>query len=328
MPGPLGINGAQSALPIQATQAASSPQVGQTTGASSSPLPGPSSQKAGALYAPFAEKDILMMTAGKNHPRDINNKTLYPLIARNDQDHTKLEQLRQETANDLEKLGNDSLQLMARVLRDQNLTPEQLRSQMGPSKFDHYVSSADKMLQRADTLRKVEIRSNENGQELSRLRPGQDKLYVLGHGGHGLSILAADEKCEQGMVTAADLTRQLTDGGLNKAFNDIRVTACYSADTKKPTSFHPDDLTRAAQPNTKRGGFLGLIGRKIVTAEPFAQTLSNELKKSGFTQPHVAGYHGAGLQVPSSNHQQRRLPGTQEADVRSSDVRQRFTPTK
>lgn len=327
MPGPLGINSAQGALPIHATQTASTPQAGQATGASSSPLPGPSSQKTGSLYAAFASEDIVQQALGKNLSRDTNGKPLYPLIARNDQDRGALEQWRQHEANDLTQRSQSFNQGIQKLQSQHGLTRDQIRTAMGPQSFDAGQAAANRLQQEADILARMEIRSNQNGQELAHLRPGNDKLYIIGHGGPGMNILAADQQCLQGKATAADVAGQLASGGLDKAFSDIRVTACYSADTRAPSSFAPRHLAQAAKPNTERSGFLGLFGTKTVKAEPFAQTLSNELKKAGFAQPNVAGYHGAGVTF-STDHQQRRLPGTQEADVRSSDVRQRFAPTK
>ncbi|AVG16467.1 hypothetical protein CFN79_11735 [Chromobacterium vaccinii] len=327
MPGPLGINGAQNALPIHAGQTVSAPQAGQATGAASSPLPGPSSQKAGALYAAFASEDIVQQALGKNLSRDTNGKQLYPLIARNDQDRGALEQWRKKETSDLTQRSQTFNQMIQNLQLSTGKSLNDIRTMLGPQNFDAAQAADKRFQQEANILARMDIRSNQNGQELAQLRPNDDKLYIIGHGGPGMNILAADQQCLQGKATAADVAGQLASGGLDKAFSDIRVTACYSADTRKPSSFAPQHLAQTAKPDTERNGFLGLFGPKTVKAEPFAQTLSNEMKKAGFSQPNVAGYHGAGVTF-STDHQQRRLPGTQQADIRSSDVRQRFTPTK
>jgi len=77
---------------------------------------------------------------------------------------------------------------------------------------------------------------------LNHLSPERDKLYVIGHGGAGLDLLAADEAVTQGHMSAKNLARQMEVSGLPKVFKDIRVTACYSADSIKPTSFSSEEL--------------------------------------------------------------------------------------
>ncbi|MNJ37201.1 hypothetical protein D3C77_320100 [compost metagenome] len=142
-----------------------------------------------------------------------------------------------------------------------------------------------------------------------------------------MNLLAADEACQNGIATAKDVAQQLREGGLHTAFHDFRVKACHSADTRLPASFNAKELARASKPKTHRtGGFLGLFGKKEIEAEPFAQTLSNELKTVGFEQPNVAGYHGAGVTISAEDHHYRRLPESQESNIRSSSVRKRFIP--
>lgn len=279
------------------------------------------------MYAPFASEDMVQQALGRNLSRDTNNKPLYPLVARNDQDRDALEQWRQQKSAYFSQRAQPFEQTVQQMQSQHNLSRAQIRNMMGAQDFDKAQAASQRFRQQSDILRRLEIRSNENGQELSKLRLDQHKLYIIGHGGPGMNILAADEECQQGMASAVEVAAQLATGKLDKAFGDIRVVACYSADTREPTSFHARDLARAAKPDATRSGCLGLFGSKVVEAEPFAQTLSNELKKNGFQQPDVAGYHGAGVTF-SSDHQKRRMLNGQQADIRASDVRQRFTPAK
>lgn len=275
------------------------------------------------MYAPFASKDMVAMVVGRNLSRSAKGQALYPMIARNDQEQELLEEFRQEKIGELgQKYKNisgivDSLRNKSNLPLDDKL-----------AKLFGEAESALKILERQDeVLRRIEIRSNEAGQELSRLQPNHDKLYIIGHGGAGMNMLAADPECREGRVTGKDVARQLADGGLDKAFVDIRISACYSADSRRPMSFHRQDLERAAEPDTKRGGLLGVFGTRVVTREAFAQTLSNELNRVGFTQASVVGYHGAGVVYSNGDHQMQCLPDTKHEDIRSSTVRQHFAPS-
>ncbi|MPV70219.1 hypothetical protein [Burkholderia sp. BE17] len=297
------------------------------TGASNSLLLGPSSQKSGSLYAAFASKDIVTQALGKNLARSYKGKQLYPLIARNDEDQVLLEKFREKQVSELRGSGSKFFRTIEQFQSDHHFSYGQAREKLGADVFDKSEAASRKFLWQAEILERIEIRSNEAGQALSRLRPSHDKLYILGHGGAGMDILAADAKCLEGMVKGKDVARQLADGGLDKAFSDIRVTACYSADSRKPMSFHPEDLVRAAKPDTKRGGLFGVFGAKVATREPFAQTLSNELNRVGFAQPSVVGYHGAGVTFPPNDHHVQHLPEVDQADKRSSEVRQHFAPS-
>ncbi|NOJ23248.1 hypothetical protein [Vibrio coralliilyticus] len=309
------------------TSQSSGAQYGEVTGVTTSNLSMTSSQsKQGAIYAPFAAEDIVTQALGRNLPRASQGKELYPLISRSDQDKATLEQHRNEQIADLSKhIQFDNK--INEIVQNTGATRDEIRQLMGPDLFDKGMSADLRFKQEVDVLKRLDIQSNEGQQQLSKLQAGKDKLYIVGHGGAGMNILAADQACAQGKVTAGDLASQLREGGLPKSFNDIRVTACYSADTKSPKSFHHKDLQRAAQPTTHKTGFLGLFGPKEVKAEPFAQTLSNKLKSEGFEQPDVTGYHGAGVSL-SPEHHHRRLPETKEQDARSSTVKQHFYPNR
>lgn len=309
------------------TSHSSAIQHGEVTGVTTSNLSmSPSQAKQGSIYAPFAAEDIIIQSLGKNLSRANQGKDLYPVISRNNGEKVLLEQYRNERIHHLSKLAKFDGEIN-NIMQQTGATREQIRQQMGPTEFDKLVNANLQIKQQIDVLKRLDIQSNEGQGQLSKLQANKDKLYIIGHGGAGMNILAADQACAKGMVTAGDLAKQLSEGGLSKSFSDIRVTACYSADTTSPKSFHDKDLQRAAQPVTQRTGFLGLFGSKEVIAEPFAQTLSNKLKSEGFEQPDVTGYHGAGVSY-SREHHHRRIPESQAQDVRSSTVKQHFHPNR
>lgn len=306
--------------------------IGQATSASVSFHEGPNThKKQGVLYAPFAAPDIVDMAIGKNMVRAQNGKPIYPLICRNEQDRATLEQVRTTQLSRWQAdYEEDSLQLKEYMghMTQHGFTEEEARQNypLGPKVFDKVQERLNnKYPALIDALTNLTIKSSD---ALKSLSPDQHKLYLLGHGGAGMNILAADQACQKGMVTAKEVAHQLAEGGLDKHFTDIRVTACWSADTCAPTSFQKVDLERASQPQTQRSGFLGLFGKKEVVAEPFAQTLSNEMKREGFELPIVSGYHGLGMTFSSfsGEHHLRRLPNSQESNTRASTVREVFIP--
>ncbi|MFV3350074.1 hypothetical protein [Aeromonas veronii] len=310
-------------------------RTGQATSASVSPHEGPNThKKQGVLYAPFAGSDIVNMAIGKNMVRAQQGKPIYPLISSNEQDKATLEQLR---TTQLSSWKNDyAADLLFRQeymdqMTQRGFTEQEARQYfpLGPEGFDKLQKGLTKYPPIIDALTNLTIKSSN---DLKSLSPDQHKLYVVGHGGAGMDILAADEGCQHGMATAKDVAHQLAESGLDKRFTDIRVTACWSADTCAPTSFQKSALDLAAQPKTQRSGFLGLFGKQELVAAPFAQILSNEMKREGFEQPRVKGYHGIGMTFSSfigdGEHHLRRLPKTQESDARASTVRQVFIPTK
>lgn len=304
---------------------------GQATSASVSFHEGPNThKKQGVLYAPFAAPDIVDMAIGKNMVRAKNGKPIYPLICRNEQDRAALEQVRTTQLSSWQAdYEADTLHLKEYMdqMTQQGCTEEEARQKypLGPEGLEKVQKRIAKYQSLIDALTNLTIKSSD---ALKSLSPDQHKLYVVGHGGAGMNILAADHSCQQGMVTAKEVAHQLAEGGLDKHFTDIRVTACWSADTCAPTSFQKSDLERASQPQTQRSGFLGLFGKNEVVAEPFAQTLSNEMKREGFELPIVSGYHGQGLTFSSfsGEHHLRRLPNSQESNTRASTVREVFLP--
>ncbi|WP_052941372.1 hypothetical protein [Chromobacterium subtsugae] len=327
MPGITTISHAGGAQRAASPSTPAAPRAGQPTGLTSSPLPGPTSSRQAVIYAPFAAGDVVTQSLGKNLVREQNGKPLLPLIAQDDQAHVRLQQLQQQQVQDLRGKGSLFPDQIRKLQQQHNLSQDVLRQHIGPAEFDKAMQASATFARQADVLQRMEIRSNEHGAELGRLQPQRDKIYIVGHGGPGMDILAADQQVTQGKATSADVAQQLAAGGLDRAFRDFRATACFSADTREPTSFHPADLGRAAAPALgPRPGFLQLFGKRPVLSQPFAQSLSDELAKQGFKQPEVAGYHGAGVTFSQIGHSSRRLPGA--ADSRASELKQVFTPRK
>ncbi|WP_108986483.1 hypothetical protein [Edwardsiella ictaluri] len=269
------------------------------------------------------------MAIGKNMVRTKQSKPIYPLLSRNEQDKATLEQMRATLLSKWkEEYEAEILHLKEYIdqITQHGLTEKEARQHypLGPEGFDNIQKRIVKYCALIDALTNLTIKSSN---DLKSLSPDQHKLYVVGHGGAGMDILAEDPACQQGMVTAKEIAHQLAEGGLDKRFTDIRVTACWSADTCEPTSFQKSALDLASQPETQRSGFLGLFGKKEIVAEPFAQTLSNEMTREGFEQPRVSGYHGIGMTFSSfGEHNLRRLPESEESDARASTVRRVFIP--
>lgn len=210
----------------------------------------------GILYAPFVSEDIITQSMGPNLSRANQGKALYPLICQNDQDKALLEQYRQNMIKEFTQM--DVFGIKLKQLISEGHTLEQIREGNGPEIFDKAMVKSHQFKRMIDVLGRMEIRSNEGHQELTKLLPEKHKLYITGHGGPGLSYLAADAECKTGMVTAEELALQLSEGALHPAFHDFRANACYSADTRLPTSFNSKKLKQAAKPDILRtgGGFV------------------------------------------------------------------------
>lgn len=279
----------------------------------------------GALYAPFASKDMVKIGAGFNMARLVAGKPLYPLIARNDEECRELEKCRKHKIKRITKSNHSLDQQIRRDLDEDDLTIEEYRIKFGAADFDALMEKRKFQGRTVNALNSLEIISNEDHQRLARLRPGIDKLYLIGHGEIGDNRLGADpEFCR--VVTAGEVANQLAAGGLNEMFNDVRVVSCHSADGRRPLPFKPKALWRATQTHIINHGLLGCFGYDMNTAEPFAQTLCNELKKTGFKQPVVTGYHGIRLAF-SQTHHSCLVSGMRNKQVRASEARKRFTPT-
>ncbi|MGQ5525141.1 membrane-targeted effector domain-containing toxin [Chitinimonas sp. PSY-7] len=295
-----------------------------------------SSQNQAVIYAPFVSKDMIIQSLGMNLVRERNGKPLLPMIAQDDQALAQLLQLKQQEEQKLRAFEVTLHKKIQELHQQFNLSMDEIRQMMGPADYDEKILQAAAFTHQADVLQQTEIRSNAGGAELGRLRPEHDRIYIIGHGGPGRDILAADRAVTQGRVTAADVAQQLATGGLHRDFRDIRATSCYSADTRHPTSFSPPDLQRAAQaelaPTPSFRNLFGLFSWGQVPRQSFAQSLSSELSRVGYSAVKVTGYHGAGVGFGGQDYNVRRLvdqQGNQSGpDVRASDVKQVFSPTE
>ncbi|MHA1067261.1 hypothetical protein ACR9GP_26095, partial [Enterobacter ludwigii] len=263
---------------------------------------------------PFAAPDLLEQGGAINIIRHIKGKLPYAVIVKNDEEMKIMDALKNqkitELKNNVDRVS-DALQHMDESQRnDPGWTPDSLRTTLTPELFDKNLDSLKKLTQELSVLSRLELRSNENKQALSSLRPEKDKLYIIGHGGAGMDVLAADQHMAQGKISAKTLALDLLEGGLTPLFDDIRVTACYSADAIKPTDFKEATLEISAQPVSQN------------KLKSFANTLSDELSDKGFSKVKVSGYHGAGVTYSQEENHLRRLNGV--TDMRRSAVRRTF----
>lgn len=277
------------------------------------PTMGSLAEPAGALYAPFASQGMAIQAAGFNAARLLANKSPYPVIVGNAQQRDELNTTRQDLIDQCIESIDDFKTFIKEAMskeRQSVVDFHHLRSKIGEETFDAMVNTTLQQRRLREALLHLDIVSNQNQLELSQLRPGVDKLYLLGQGAPGVSTLGAGAP-DSREVTATELARQLEAGGLDTMFNDFRVLASHSADARLPESFKPEDLERAV-----------LTGPETA----FAQALSDALAEAGFEWPVVSGYSGADA-IDTQPHHLRRLSGTQEK-VRASSVRQSFYPTR
>ncbi|KVD84113.1 hypothetical protein WS62_20745 [Burkholderia sp. ABCPW 14] len=259
-----------------------------------------------------------------NKMRVQKGKSPIPLIVQDDAARDQLQGLKRRIEAQYRGNGMTTLESIERMRRREKLSDQEI-----DRRYCDPMSHAKELIRNADMLQNMEVRSNTGGVELSRLNPQRDKLYIAGHGAAGTDILTADTAGAHGQVSVAELAEQLAAGGLDRDFRDFRVKACFSADAQEPTSFRRDDLQRAATPKVDSWPrFLSFFGRRMVSSQPFAQSLCNALSERGFSQAEVSGYHGEGGIGSSAGHHMRSLSRSGLSDVRASEVKQVFTPSK
>ncbi|WP_342320669.1 hypothetical protein AAEY27_11600 [Kosakonia sp. BYX6] len=275
--------------------------------------------KSGYIYAPFVAPDLVEHSLGINVIRHTKGKQLYPVIVE-DQSLAEMEKLRSEKEKELKDTIDrlsDALQLMEEELKGMpGWRSEDLRNQFNPKIYDKTIQGITDFSRDLSVLQRVCFIGHSNGQLLKSLSPQTTKLYIIGHGGPGVDILAADQDMQRGMVTAEQIAKALSVGGLDPHYRDIRVRACYSADAQHPENFSMAELEKSAKPF---GGILGFGKNK---KKPFAQSLKEELVKNGFPDISVSGYHGAGVTYSKEDWHARRLRN--KGDVQASSVRRKF----
>lgn len=278
--------------------------------------------KQGYLYFPLSASDLIDQSIGLNLLRHLKGKALYPLIAPNQKILIEMKKLRAAEITNLttqidtvsDKLRNVDTHLK----HDSGWNGEALRNALSQDVFDPFIDSIAKLSQQLSVLKKMEFTSKP----LAFLTAERDKLYILGHGGAGMDLLAADEAMAQGHITAKALASQLKTAGLPKTFRDLRITACYSADSSKPTSFSPEELDETSGTTSRKRSMIKKLFTAPKNIAPFAQSLSMELKRLGYENIQITGYHGAGVTFSKTEYRARRIAGV--SDIRRSLVKRVF----
>ncbi|WP_455872395.1 hypothetical protein [Serratia proteamaculans] len=276
----------------------------------------------GYIYIPFAAPDLVDQSLGLNLHRHLKGKALYPLIGSNQNVLVEMEKLRAAEVIKLTTQINevsDQLQKVDISLKSEaDWNSETLRNKISHETFDSFVISVAKLSQQLSVLKNMQF----SRKSLSQLSPERDKLYVLGHGGAGIDLLAADEEMTLGHMSAKTLVKQMEKGGLPKTFKDIRITACYSADSMKPTSFSSEELDETSGALRQKTGILRELFNPPTDITPLAKSISRELNRLGYKSTRVTGYHGAGVTFSQSDYRTRRIEGV--LDIRRSLVKRIF----
>jgi len=282
----------------------------------------PPASKQGYIYIPFAAQDLVDQSLGINLIRHLKGKAQYPLIVPSQNVLLEMEKLRSAEVIKLTTQINevsDLLQGVDGILKNEgDWNAETLRNRISHDTYDSFVTSIARLSQQLSVLKQM----NFSRKLLSHLSPERDKLYVIGHGGAGLDLLAADEAVTQGHMSAKTLARQMEAGGLPKAFRDIRITACYSADSMKPASFSSEELDETSGAIKQKTGILRELFTRPKDITPLAASISRELNRLGYKSTRVTGYHGAGVTFSQSDYHTRRIEGV--PDIRRSLVKRTF----
>ncbi|MFJ4153275.1 RHS repeat-associated core domain-containing protein [Pseudomonas sp. NPDC089752] len=272
--------------------------------------------RAGYIYASMLGGDVLKQIVGQNRPRLTKNKPLYPVIVADDQAKTNLTKM---IASALSKVEGDLSDFQRRIgLLQGQPDLDKHAAELAALNLDFQFR-----LDFIDVLSDIKIESNEGGMFLSSLNAGSSKIYLIGHGGPGISGFAADSA--GGLATSAvQVADQLVKGRLPTDFEDIRVASCFSADTRPPASFDPVATQEASMPARYSGPYLGSEWDKDGLRQPVAKTLAEQFNKMGFGKMVVSGYHGAELTFSEQPNHVNRLSEVGSATMRRSSVRQRF----
>ncbi|UXU85291.1 RHS repeat-associated core domain-containing protein [Burkholderia sp. S-53] len=288
---------------------------------------GLSPERAGHIYTPFSTKEILELAMASNLVRFRQGKEPYPVIVGTKAERKALERIRSQLLQSA-VVESASYETALQQHRD--------RFSMGSfnasEEYEYAVTKHEgsQFREEVEVYENMTIESQQEHKALAKLRPEADKLYVLGHGFAGFDFLGGD--VEGSTSKSADwIARELATKGLSKDFRDIRALSCYSANTVEPVSFEPAELARAAQSTRVRG--------TGTYRQPFAQSLRDALRKRGFNQVEVTGYHGAGsmysirsltsdartdLDYGDTTHLQTIIKGSSEQYIRRSEVSRCF----
>ena len=156
----------------------------------------------------------------------------------------------------------------------------------------------------------------------------KQKIYITGHGGAGKNALQVDNQ----KFNMQDVAKALVDMGVPKTTTDIRLTSCYSADTKPITDIKASDLSQYSEKFITTTTLLGIQINKETVKAP-AEHLLDALNDVGYNNVTVTGYHGAGIyfdgkRFPENSLRSTVTPSTPnynpEDTVRRREVSEKF----
>lgn len=131
------------------------------------------------------------------------------------------------------------------------------------------------------------------------------KIYVHSHGGAGKNSLQVDHL----KLTMSEVVKTLSDMGVPKTVKDIRLTSCYSADTKPINNIKDPDLKTYSESFIKKSTCLGIAINEATVKAPAAHLL-DALNDAGYNNVTVTGYHGAGMYYNGNNVPEHSLRST------------------
>ncbi|CAG9435233.1 TPA: hypothetical protein ACS727_003493 [Providencia alcalifaciens] len=117
-----------------------------------------------------------------------------------------------------------------------------------------------------------------------------------------------------------------------KTTTDIRLTSCYSADTKPIIDIKASDLSQYSEKLIKTSTLLGIQINKETVKAP-AEHLLDALNDLGYTNVTVTGYHGTEMYFDGKRFPENSLRSTvtpsdpnynPEDTVRRRDVSEKF----
>ncbi|MGC7839596.1 RHS repeat-associated core domain-containing protein [Pseudomonas wayambapalatensis] len=251
--------------------------------------------KKGYIYLPVVGNDTVQMAVGDNFNRYVKGRDLRPVILPDRTAKKAFEGLKPQyilgARSELERAEN--LRRMARA----GALPA--TTQSAYLEEAEYIENEVNI--RLKVLKRLKVHSNAESGLLSRLAPGGSKLYISAHGEAGSGRLAATYSPESAEIWSDDLAQELEAGGLPKDFQDIRVSACWSANAVEIESFDSDEIDRSAFVATAVGDGDDQSGPST-TPRPFNVMLHSELTKKGFSKISVTGYSGTLWTYPDGKH--------------------------
>lgn len=274
------------------------------------------------MFAPFPTKDAIKTAALCNMHRTAALKLARPLIAANPAQYQLLKIAQDAYAKECDVRRAKAVLTVFK----ERTSPNACRAKAGAqlhARLQKLETLAVKWAERSMAVQALPILSTVYERGLSALKPNLHKLYVVCHGSAGDDFVSGgvDEARAQAEMSSRQLAMMLKTSGLHRAFTDVRIMSCYSADARRPQSFDPSELAACAAPNVK------YIKGRPVLALPFAQRLSQALGKLGFPNPAVAGYHGISVQDQRGNRVQcGNMVRLDSVAVKASTVRARFGP--